>query len=263
MVSSDAGGGSLGRVLVFDDMPEVAQALELKVKSMGYQTLTFTDPFEAINQSETFRPDVAVMDIRVDKEYSRPIDGILAFQKIRELNPSVEPVFVTAFTENQAYIGRAKRFDPIILGKTHEYQELQESLSRQAARSREKQREELEELLRYARTLGVPETKLLGLWAEFLQSVEGSEGEVQGQGIDEGLQLSDRDALVEIREAIDLVDAQVELLEALRDIFGRELPEASVRVLLQESAESVAAAREYDRAAKTLIPLLEGLDNEE
>src|SRR5262245_581519 len=74
-----AGRGSRYHILVVDDNKDAALSLSALLRIMGHATATASDGLEAITAAETFRPDVALLDIGLPK-----LNGYEACTRIRE-----------------------------------------------------------------------------------------------------------------------------------------------------------------------------------
>lgn len=81
---------SAKKVLVVDDEPSIRQSLSLLLKS-NFQVQTANDGAEALSEMETFKPDLVLLDIMMPK-----MDGMETLKKIRETNPRIPVVMLTA-----------------------------------------------------------------------------------------------------------------------------------------------------------------------
>ena len=107
------------KVLIFEDDSTQAHQIEKDVIDLGCCVKISTNPFDAIDISLTFNPDVTVFDIRVEKQYDNPIDGIIAFGLIQKHLPFVSPIFLTAFSKEKSYLERASKYNPVVLSKPY------------------------------------------------------------------------------------------------------------------------------------------------
>lgn len=98
---------SNGRVMIVEDDPLVADAIEINLESFGYEVIAKTDRAEeAIRMASEKEPDVILMDIMLAGE----MDGIVAAQKIQD-SLGIPIVFLTAFDDEQT-LQRASITEP-------------------------------------------------------------------------------------------------------------------------------------------------------
>jgi CheY-like chemotaxis protein len=81
----------LGRVLVVDDEPEVAQVLRDFLTGGGYVAKIAVRGSEALDILPIFRPDVVLLDLAMPK-----MSGMEVLERIRREQPDVPVVIVTA-----------------------------------------------------------------------------------------------------------------------------------------------------------------------
>ena len=53
------------KVLVVDDEPGIVKMVESRLKSAGYEVITAADGEEGLKKCQLFKPDIAVLDIRM------------------------------------------------------------------------------------------------------------------------------------------------------------------------------------------------------
>ena len=95
------------RVLVVEDEGIVATDIQDRLSAMGYRSAGWADnAAKAIEMTETQRPDIVLMDIRLPG----PRDGILAAEEIGR-RFQIPVVFLTAYSE-EATLERAKQAQP-------------------------------------------------------------------------------------------------------------------------------------------------------
>ncbi len=84
----------LAKLLVVDDDEDIAQVLKMGLLKNGFLVDTFTDPEEALKnfQSDSESYCLVLSDIRMPS-----ISGILLSRKVKEVNPNVKVVLMTAF----------------------------------------------------------------------------------------------------------------------------------------------------------------------
>lgn len=84
----------LAKLLVVDDCPDIVQILKLGLQRNGFSVNAFTNPEEAL---QSFKSDaesycLVVSDIRMPA-----LSGIQLARKVKEINPNVKVVLMTAF----------------------------------------------------------------------------------------------------------------------------------------------------------------------
>jgi CheY-like chemotaxis protein len=83
---------TMKRVLVVDDNADSAESLSLLLELMGHTVRTAHDGEEALEQAETFRPELVLMDIGMPR-----MDGYEAARRLRQL-PWAGEVVIVALT---------------------------------------------------------------------------------------------------------------------------------------------------------------------
>lgn len=84
----------LAKLLVVDDCPDIVQILKMGLQRNGFSVNAFTNPEEAL---QSFKSDaesycLVVSDIRMPA-----LSGIQLARKVKEINPNVKVVLMTAF----------------------------------------------------------------------------------------------------------------------------------------------------------------------
>ena len=70
------------RVLVADDIRDIVESLRMLLEFWGHEVRTAWDGLEAVQVAEDFKPDVALLDIRMPV-----MDGVAAARLIRQRIP--------------------------------------------------------------------------------------------------------------------------------------------------------------------------------
>lgn len=87
-------------ILLVDDEADFLQTITEMITSFGYRNLLHAkNGEEAISQYKKHRPDLVLMDIVMPK-----MDGITAFFKIKEFDPSAKIIFITAYEPPVKYM---------------------------------------------------------------------------------------------------------------------------------------------------------------
>jgi two-component system, response regulator, stage 0 sporulation protein F len=82
---------SLGRLLAVDDEAPVLEVLSEYFSTQGYAVETASTGPDALEAARRFRPDLVLLDIRMPG-----MDGVEVLKKLRELDPSLAVIMVTA-----------------------------------------------------------------------------------------------------------------------------------------------------------------------
>jgi CheY-like chemotaxis protein len=85
---------SLGRLLVVDDDPDMVFILKLGLQNNGFLVDTFTNPKEALQSFKSNSKDFSLVlsDFRMYE-----LSGIELAKKVKEINPNVKVILITAF----------------------------------------------------------------------------------------------------------------------------------------------------------------------
>lgn len=90
------------RILAVDDDPGVLHAIK-RILEGQYELASTSSPIEALTLAEGFRPDLALLDIRMPA-----MDGFELMQRLRALQPDVDIIFVTgSMSDPDAHLIRA------------------------------------------------------------------------------------------------------------------------------------------------------------
>jgi len=81
-------------VLIVDDDVDYLFHIKLKVEQFGFKVITAESQREAEKVLETFRPDLAIFDLMMEKEDS----GFILSYKIKQKYPDVPVILATAVT---------------------------------------------------------------------------------------------------------------------------------------------------------------------
>ena len=69
----------MARILVVDDDPDITFAVSLFLKKDGHEVATAANRAEGMQQLDTFKPDLMVLDVMMEQ----PDDGIAMAQELR------------------------------------------------------------------------------------------------------------------------------------------------------------------------------------
>ena len=82
------------RILVVDDEESIRELYRAELAEEGYEVELAGDGLQALRRLDAFRPDLVTLDVKMPG-----IDGIETLRRIREKNPTVPVILVTAFGE--------------------------------------------------------------------------------------------------------------------------------------------------------------------
>ena len=82
------------RVLVVDDDPDICMVYQIVLEDAGYQCISYTDPFSALEEFRIDYYDLILLDIKMPV-----LNGFELCKKIRQNDKTVHIVFITALPE--------------------------------------------------------------------------------------------------------------------------------------------------------------------
>lgn len=119
------------RIMVLDDEPIVCKRLKPALERLGYEVDTFTQSPEAMLQVQQTSYDIIITDLKM-----KGIDGMQFLMEAKNRNPRTQVIVITGFatmeTARQSFQKGAFDF----LAKPFKLTEIQEVVSRAAARIR-------------------------------------------------------------------------------------------------------------------------------
>src|SRR5580765_1383982 len=117
-----------GRVLVVDDEVNARTALTELLRDEGYVVDAAADGFKALGKIADFAPDLILTDLKMPG-----MDGIQLLGKIREADPELPVVMMTAFGEVETAVGAMRAGARDYLSKPVNVGELQVIVAREMA----------------------------------------------------------------------------------------------------------------------------------
>jgi nitrogen regulation protein NR(I) len=91
-------------LLVIDDEPNVLYSLEKSLRSDALKVLTASTAKEGIELAQNLRPDAVLLDVRLSDMY-----GLDAFDRLREIDPRLPIIVITAYATTETAIEAMKR----------------------------------------------------------------------------------------------------------------------------------------------------------
>src|SRR5579884_3529472 len=92
------------RLLVIDDEPNVLYSLEKSLRSDALEVLTASTAKEGIELAQRRHPDAVLLDVRLSDMY-----GLDAFDRLRQIDPRLPIVVITAYATTETAIEAMKR----------------------------------------------------------------------------------------------------------------------------------------------------------
>jgi CheY-like chemotaxis protein len=79
------------RILLVDDEPDHCMVYQIVLKDAGYECISYTESVEALREFRPSNYGLVILDIKMPK-----LDGFALCEKIRELDKTVQIIFMTA-----------------------------------------------------------------------------------------------------------------------------------------------------------------------
>jgi nitrogen regulation protein NR(I) len=94
----------MAKLLLVDDEPNVLYSLKIGLRSNELEVITASSGREAIQRARAEQPDTVVLDVRLPD-----MNGLDVFDQIRQLDPKLPVVIITAFAATDTAIEAMKR----------------------------------------------------------------------------------------------------------------------------------------------------------
>jgi two-component system, chemotaxis family, chemotaxis protein CheY len=115
-------------VLLVDDDSDLLENTAFMIKSVGYEVITATNGFEAVEKYKEIRPSLVIMDIKMPK-----MDGYDAFFKIKQIDADAKLVLITAYTLDEKKHLKAKSMNLITtINKPYTFEQIEDLVDKYA-----------------------------------------------------------------------------------------------------------------------------------
>jgi two-component system nitrogen regulation response regulator GlnG len=121
------------RLLVIDDEPNVLYSLEKSLRSDALEVITASTGKEGIDLARRQRPDAVLLDVRLSD-----MSGLEAFDRLREIDPRLPILVITAYTTTDTAIEAMKRGAFEYLLKPVDFHHLRELVTKAVELSRQR-----------------------------------------------------------------------------------------------------------------------------
>lgn len=119
----------MDKILIVDDTPAVLQALSLLLEIHGYEVLTTTSPTEAVSFVNQVKVSLVIQDMNFSADTTSGEDGKKLFSQLRELNPNLPIILITAWTDLEQAIELVKAGAADYIAKPWDDQKLLTSIA--------------------------------------------------------------------------------------------------------------------------------------
>ena len=99
---------TMDKILIVDDNPAVLDALSLLLELHGYKPVSASSPSEALRAVDHQRIELVVQDMNFSADTTSGEEGVALFYALRELNPHLPIILITAWTELEQAIELVK-----------------------------------------------------------------------------------------------------------------------------------------------------------
>lgn len=98
----------MDKILIVDDTTAVLQALSLLLEIHGYEVITTTSPEQAVQFVNQLRVSLVIQDMNFTNDTTSGEEGAALFHQLRELNPHLPIILITAWTDLEQAIDLVK-----------------------------------------------------------------------------------------------------------------------------------------------------------
>ncbi len=119
----------MDKILIVDDNQAVLDALSLLLEIHGYAVITATCPFDAEQVISYQRIDLVLQDMNYSADTTSGEEGIALFHSLRQFNPHLPIILITAWTELSTAVDLIKAGAADYIAKPWDDQKLLNSIS--------------------------------------------------------------------------------------------------------------------------------------
>jgi sigma-B regulation protein RsbU (phosphoserine phosphatase) len=157
-----------GRVLVADDQPHVLEALQLLLKSRGYQTEAVNHPARVLQALRSGEFDVVLMDLNYTRDTTAGGEGLELVSEIRSIDANLPLIVMTAWSSVDLAVEAMRRGASDFVQKPWHNRQLLEKLEtqvercrvlRQAERQRTDEMQDAREIQKHLLPRNIPQIK--------------------------------------------------------------------------------------------------------
>ncbi|MEQ3653503.1 MAG: sigma-54 dependent transcriptional regulator [Glaciecola sp.] len=153
----------MDKILIVDDTPAVLQALSLLLEIHGYEVITTTSPAEALKYVDQLRVSLVIQDMNFTRDTTSGEEGKGLFFAMRELNPHLPVILITAWTDLEQAVELVKAGAVDYIAKPWDDQKLVNTIANlvalgkanQASEKLQRQKEALEGSKTSAQNVGL------------------------------------------------------------------------------------------------------------
>lgn len=132
----------MDKILIVDDTPAVLQALSLLLEIHGYDVITTTSPQKAVQYVNQLRVSLVIQDMNFTGDTTSGEEGRTLFYQMRELNPNLPVILITAWTDLEQAIELVKAGAVDYIAKPWDDQKLVNTVANLVALGKAKQQSE-------------------------------------------------------------------------------------------------------------------------
>jgi DNA-binding NtrC family response regulator len=123
-------GRLMGLVLVLDDELDACRLMQRVISGLGHEVHAFTDHHEALAWVQSFKPDLAVIDVKL-----REASGLCVLKSIQQMLVSTKVIMITGCPSEETFEEAMRMGVEDYLSKPLEIADLEEMVSRALVKS--------------------------------------------------------------------------------------------------------------------------------
>lgn len=113
------------KILIIDDEPAICKALQISLKSEGFEVDTAFSAKEGIKKFKGFLPDVVILDLRLPDS-----DGIKVMESIKAIERNTIVILITAYGDTKTAVEAVKKGAYDFITKPFDLEELKITLKK-------------------------------------------------------------------------------------------------------------------------------------